>query len=226
MATGRSVDSARFYAQQLPVNAPCILYNGSGIYDYQQETFIYTKFLPASCRQYAEKVFQRFPNVGAQALTTTTLFGVGNHQEVEKYMAMEHIDFVPCQLDQIEQELLKLVFVAEEEELPAIQEFLLSQNLEDVSFNHSGQVYFEMLPKNINKGAALELLCRSLEIPTSHVVAIGDFYNDLELLKAAGFSAVPKNAPDDLKQLCNLTVGDCNYGALADVVEFLEQAWE
>lgn len=45
-----------------------------------------------------------------------------------------------------------------------------------------------------------------------NVYAIGDYYNDTELLEAAGVSVVPENAPDDLKEQADLVVGHCYQG--------------
>ena len=56
-----------------------------------------------------------------------------------------------------------------------------------------------------------------------NVYAIGDYYNDTELLEAAGVSVVPENAPDDLKEQADLVVGHCYQGAVADLIEEIER---
>lgn len=37
IATGRSEETARLYAETLPLTAPAILYNGAAVYDYGRE---------------------------------------------------------------------------------------------------------------------------------------------------------------------------------------------
>jgi len=56
-------------------------------------------------------------------------------------------------------------------------------------------------------------------------VAIGDYYNDLEMLGLAGISAAPSDAPEDIKAAADLIVGPCAKGALADLVEHLEERY-
>ena len=42
------------------------------------------------------------------------------------------------------------------------------------------------------------------------------------MLQTAGITAVPQNAPEELKQYADLVVCHCCDGAVADFVEFLE----
>lgn len=51
---------------------------------------------------------------------------------------------------------------------------------------------------NAGKGKGLQLLCRHLNIPLSAAVAIGDNYNDEDMLKAAGTAYIMDTAPKDL----------------------------
>ena len=58
-----------------------------------------------------------------------------------------------------------------------------------------------------------------------NVYAVGDYFNDEELLEAAGHAVVPANAPEELQRKAELVVCDCRSGALADLVEFLESKY-
>ena len=53
-------------------------------------------------------------------------------------------------------------------------------------FVFSSENYLEILPSEANKGKLLRKLAAYLGIPLEQVYAIGDFYNDEELLQAAG----------------------------------------
>ena len=35
---------------------------------------------------------------------------------------------------------------------------------------------------------------------------------------------MPSNAPEDIRQMADLVVGDCRDGAVADLIEYLERA--
>lgn len=64
-------------------------------------------------------------------------------------------------------------------------------------------VWFELLPKGVSKRSAAELLARRYQVPAKSVWAIGNDYNDLDLLDWAGHAFVVANAPQDLKQHFN-----------------------
>ena len=66
-----------------------------------------------------------------------------------------------------------------------------------------------MMPKNITKGKALKALCDLTGVEISNTIAVGDYYNDVEILKNAGLSVCVDNAPDDIKKICHITVPSC-----------------
>jgi Cof subfamily protein (haloacid dehalogenase superfamily) len=75
-----------------------------------------------------------------------------------------------------------------------------------VDFNH---IWFEIYPKNISKGHTALRLCKILNIPISECVAIGNDYNDIDLLDIAGKSFILANAPNSLlKKYHNVSSND------------------
>ena len=57
-----------------------------------------------------------------------------------------------------------------------------------------------------NKVNVAKKLCSMLNISLSEVAFIGDDINDIELLKLVGFSATPKNAPEYIKKIVDVTI--------------------
>lgn len=64
----------------------------------------------------------------------------------------------------------------------------------------TGPENIEINSENASKGAALEWLCRYLDIPLDRTLAVGDSENDLEMLRAAGISAAMENGMDEVKR--------------------------
>ncbi len=64
----------------------------------------------------------------------------------------------------------------------------------------SGKVWLDINNKGVNKGDALKEIQRNFDISYNETMAFGDFYNDIELLQAAEYSFVMKNANEDMKQ--------------------------
>ncbi len=61
----------------------------------------------------------------------------------------------------------------------------------------------DMLPAQCSKGAALLALARNYGCDAARVLAIGDNWNDVSMLQAAGRAVLMDNAPDDLKALAH-----------------------
>lgn len=60
--------------------------------------------------------------------------------------------------------------------------------------------WIEIFPQSVSKALGSEWLAQRFQIEPATIAAIGNDYNDLDLLQWAGYSFVVSNAPDDLKQ--------------------------
>ncbi len=59
----------------------------------------------------------------------------------------------------------------------------------------------DLLPPGISKGWALKKLSEDLGIPRNQIMAIGDNYNDLEMLEWVGHPVLMGNAPPELQEI-------------------------
>lgn len=59
----------------------------------------------------------------------------------------------------------------------------------------------DLLPPGISKGWALKRLTAQLGVSMDEVMAIGDNYNDLEMLESVGYPVLMGNAPEELREL-------------------------
>ena len=89
---------------------------------------------------------------------------------------------------------------------------------DEIEFVMTNTIYFEMMPKNITKGKALRKLCDLTKIQITNTIAVGDYYNDVEILQNAGLSVCVDNAPDDIKKLCHITVPACTEGGVGHLL--------
>ncbi|KNY28159.1 Cof-type HAD-IIB family hydrolase [Pseudobacteroides cellulosolvens] len=69
-----------------------------------------------------------------------------------------------------------------------------------LTFYFSLPYFVEIVNKDANKRTALENLCAKLNISRKEIIAIGDNFNDLEMIRFAGLGVAMGNAPDYLKQ--------------------------
>lgn len=73
-------------------------------------------------------------------------------------------------------------------------------------------MWVEIFPPTVSKARASQWLCEKLMIHEEHVLAIGNDYNDLDLLYWAKHSYVVSNAPDELKTQFKVTVSNAESG--------------
>ncbi len=59
--------------------------------------------------------------------------------------------------------------------------------------------FLELMPYGVNKGTAIDALARHFKISTDQIMAIGDDYNDIDMLKRAGFSVAMGNSVEPAK---------------------------
>jgi len=86
----------------------------------------------------------------------------------------------------------------------------------------SGTWLFEFVAKEATKAAGLGKLITHLGIRREEVVAIGDSYNDLSMLKYAGFSIAMGNAYDEVKDACDyVTLANYEDGVAVWMEEYL-----
>jgi len=87
-----------------------------------------------------------------------------------------------------------------------------------VDFVYSSDEFFEILPKGINKGSALNLIKELPQLNNRIICAIGDFNNDIELLSNADISFAPSNALDDVKNIAKFITRSNDEHAIEDVI--------
>lgn len=223
IATGRSLEAgARYFAAAGP-NNPSIILNGTVLYDFDAKKILWNHPMKLdSAKEYIEKIHERFPSTGIEVFATQGLGVIQSNDFIEKHLSREGIyEYEPNIFDG--RPLCKALMADEADVIQEIIAFTDTFEHEDVRFVTSSAYYLEMLPAGADKGRALKKLIDLCGFSTEQVYAIGDYYNDIELLQAAGFAAMPQNSPDDLKHLADLVVCSCDDGAVADLIEYIEQ---
>lgn len=85
---------------------------------------------------------------------------------------------------------------------------------------HSQPHYYDVLQQGINKWRAVSFLAQSLRIPTEGIIAVGNFSNDVEMIKKSGIGIAVRNASEDAKAAADyITRRSNNRNAVGEVVE-------
>jgi Cof subfamily protein (haloacid dehalogenase superfamily) len=76
----------------------------------------------------------------------------------------------------------------------------------------------ELMAHGVNKGAAIEWLASRQGIPLEAVAAVGDAWNDVEMLRVAGRSAAMATAPEPVKAAAQVIVPPAAEGGVVDAL--------
>ena len=77
----------------------------------------------------------------------------------------------------------------------------------------------ELSPVGINKGLAIDSLSRHFNVPYSQIMAIGDDYNDIEMLQKAGVSVAMENSVPEAKQVARYVTDTNNNDGVAKAIQ-------
>ena len=83
----------------------------------------------------------------------------------------------------------------------------------------SSDIFLEIVPHGVNKGTALASLLEILGKTSKDLIAIGDNYNDVEMLRLAETSIAMGNAPKDIQQLATFVTKTNNEDGVAYALE-------
>ena len=71
------------------------------------------------------------------------------------------------------------------------------------------------------KDLGIKKVIEEYSLDNKTLVCIGDHYNDIDMLKMADIAICPKNAVDEVKNICEYVTDDCHNNAIKDAIEYL-----
>ena len=81
--------------------------------------------------------------------------------------------------------------------------------------------FLEFLAPNVSKGAAVRWLARRLGIPLEQTMAIGDQFNDLEMIEYVGHGVAMAGAPPEVQAAARYIAPPVAEEGAAQIVEAL-----
>lgn len=222
IATGRSLQASQQYFDLLTVNAPIIMCNGGMVYDINEKKQYYDVYLPEKARRFTDTILRNNSNVGCEVLLLDGVFVPQMTPMEEQHCKICKVDPILCDVSSIPQNWYKVLFALEEDKMDGLIGFVESRGFEGVDFVRSSPFYYEMLPLDISKGSALKEMKKACGMDDYTVIAVGDYNNDIEMLKAADIGICPSNATEETKAAADIVLDvSCEEDAIAKVVDLI-----
>lgn len=224
LASGRFVSSLSKHYNRVPANAPGIIINGAAIYDYKAQKTVWRQEITQAGKELVLKLMEQFPKLDVGIFFDDYLYIVRDGIKVRFQIHFDKVQSEVTPIDQVpEHGWCKVVFW----EYPwNLKKFIryVDDNLRDnpdVNFMQTSPWSFEMVEGGVHKGASIMKLAEQLGIEKSHVAAIGDYYNDYDMLRTVGLPACAGQAPQPIKDLCKYHAVHCNKGCVADFLNYI-----
>ena len=95
----------------------------------------------------------------------------------------------------------KIMIMGEPEKIDKIQEWTIGTVTKDITCYRSKATYLEISSKNANKYCGIKKVLSLYNYTLSDAIAIGDHFNDLEMIQNVGIGVAVNNAPDEIKKI-------------------------
>ena len=126
----------------------------------------------------------------------------------------DNIDFLK------NEKLVKILYVNEDQDYLHKIAAEVSDITGEADVSYSSNRYLEFNRKGVNKGAGLLKLAETLGVDQKDTIAIGDNFNDLAMIQAAGLGIGVANSVAGIRPDCQyITEHDNNHDAISEVIE-------
>jgi Cof subfamily protein (haloacid dehalogenase superfamily) len=220
LATGRAYASAKHLARQTGLNVPIITYQGALIKNLLDEKVLYERFVPTEA---ARKLFDYCieHNLHVQVYIDDKLYAREENQKLIDYCKLNGTPYFiePDFIKMVEQPTPKMLIIDEPAYLDEIAPILRELLGDQVHITKSKPNFLEFMHHEGTKGHALTFLARHFNVELSETIAIGDSWNDHEMLEVAGLGVAMGNSIEALKEIADYVTLSNNEDGIQHVIE-------
>ncbi len=228
LATGREPHNVRLFLPDLPLNAPSIVLNGAAVYDFARERYLSARFMDKGaaldvllyCRETGL-------SLDMQVYTTDGIFYATPLETADPEFLRIHRPCAFMPLERLaEADWFKLVLLERAPgALRTMRAYMKEKGygsrislVEGTTDVVKVGLYQELLPPDVNKGTAFPDLRALPACAGRTVFAAGDYWNDLELLRAVDVPCAPANAIPEIRSACRYILPSNNDSPIAGLI--------
>jgi len=238
IATGRSRPMFDHSAGDIATNAPHIISNGSGIYDYRNKEWLFWEDLPSDAGEVMTDLATRFPLVFGEIQTQDEHFGFNGDPSLDEWMKPINVIIQRRPVSQIPRPWLKLRFLwqlTDQKSGPRLtnpedhadkirvidemRDYVQANYGDRYAVERPGDLSIEIQCAGTTKGTTARRLAN--EYGREILVCAGDARNDLSMLKEADIAYITADAEPAMFGYGFRVAAPCGVGAIASIISEL-----
>lgn len=224
LASGRPTYGVMPLAKELELDQSggyILSFNGGRIIDCKTRETIFARELPVSSNA---RIIRMAEEHGVNILTYENeqiITPNGSDEYVRKESAVNKLEIkeISDMESYVQFPVEKFLMLEDGDYLAMVEPKVKAALGRDYSVYRSEPYFLEILPKGIDKAASLERLLSRLDMSREEMIACGDGYNDLSMIKYAGLGVAMENAVLPVKTASNYVTLSNNDDGIAHVVE-------
>jgi Cof subfamily protein (haloacid dehalogenase superfamily) len=227
IATGRMYKSALRFHQEIGADMPILAYQGAWIQDPATEVIHRHNPVPVEIARELIDYFEQphlFDKLSVHVYRDDYLYVREINEDTELYIGRSGIGVtpVPDLRSLLTDRPTKILAMSEDVTLiqELLQELRSRYSQSELHVTTSVPIFLETTQAGVNKGTAIDYVATELlGISAENVLAIGDNYNDVEMLAYAGIGVSMGNAPIDVQSISDWVAPDIEADGVAVAIE-------
>ena len=241
-ATGRALEGAERFCTAVGMSGPMIFFNGAEVVDIPSGKVLGGSLLDMDIADFGLDLarsmgvhYQIYLPSGVAPDNETPArkweMLIMEKQTPEADMYFNHTGIIPVIMDLKKVTAnagipgcVKAMFLVEPSLHDEIRQKMYGKFGNRINIIRSFPTFLEILNAGVSKGKGLEIVMQHLGLTANEVMVFGDEENDLAMFSAAGFSAAPSSARENIREAADIVFGSNTEEGLAAYLEktFLE----
>lgn len=218
VATGRAMPGTMEVIERLGLDDGfAVTSNGAIVVGYHPVEVLHSVTFDAS--EAVRRVLEHVPD----ALVAVEEIGVGYRVnqpfpegEVSGRITVEHVDAL------VAEPVTRVVIRAPDRDAAEFADLVQGLGLSGTNYYIGYTAWLDLAPEGVSKASGLEMVCTRLDVAQADVLAIGDGFNDVEMLEWAGRGVAMGQAPDPVQAVADAVTGTvADDGLAAELARYL-----
>jgi Cof subfamily protein (haloacid dehalogenase superfamily) len=234
IATGRTWYAARQVIESLPFVRLALFSNGACIVNVRESEILHQTTIP---RPVAEEVIRTVRANGAiPVLYDSNIYNQSMYYDTMEnaceyfiwYLSHDPRGVRVPDIMEHAGDVMQMGMIADSKTIIRIKDALaghpvavMSLPFESAHFGGKDHAFrfLQIMERHVSKNNSLKLISGWLGIPPGRIVAVGDNYNDADMIAGADVGVAMGNAPEEIRRLAKVVVASNNDSGLAEVVD-------